>query len=165
MKLDYLGKVKLALIFGPFLFLSACNNSEKNTIKTNPELNRLDSKSIEIETTKKALWNNPMISPIGRDLVSVIRGYYLVGEFDKMLHFVIPPKEYNSQKLKQILQNSTWGYEIKVTNIVWKKDSSFLLTVKTIIQNTTGVEYYKGKIVNDTAKLILYPDSKRLFIE
>jgi hypothetical protein len=50
-------------------------------------------------------------------------------------------------------------------NLKWEKDSSFQLAIRTNIHNTSGVEYYEGRIVNDTAKLIVYPERKRIFVK
>jgi diacylglycerol kinase family enzyme len=106
-----------------------------------------------------------MLTPFGKDLVSIIRGYFLVGEVDKLMNFIIKPIGYTDGQLKEFIRKSTWGYEVKVTNISWEEDNSFILTVRTTIQNTSGSETYQGKIINDTAKLNLFPDSPRLFVK
>jgi hypothetical protein len=106
-----------------------------------------------------------MLTPYGKDLVSIIRGYFLVGDFDKMIDFLILPDGYTKDQLKALLRNSTWGYELKVMNVKWDKDSSFQLAIRTSIQNTSGVEFYEGRVVNDTAKLIVNPESRRIFVK
>jgi len=143
-----------------FLLIS-CETKQSNFeegIKTSSE-------NSQSHSYKKVSWNNPMHTPFGKDLVSIIRGYFLVGEYDKLMEFILKPKGYSDDQIKEIIRTSNWGYELKVTNIQWKKDSLFILTVKTSINNTIGSETYSGKIVNDTAKLILFPDSPRLFVK
>jgi hypothetical protein len=82
-----------------------------------------------------------------------------------MIDLLILPNGYNKDQLKVLLRNSSWGYELKVMNLKWEKDSSFQLAIRTNIHNTSGVEYYEGRIVNDTAKLIVYPERKRIFVK
>lgn len=62
----------------------------------------------------------------------------------------------DKKKLVDLFKEANWGYEIKVTNVKWMNDSIFQLSVKTQKQKTTGLEFYHGKIVNDTAKLFIY---------
>jgi len=116
-------------------------------------------------TVKNSTWRNPMITPFGKDIVSIVRGYYLVGDFDKMLQFVFCSEEKDVSKIKSLLQRSSWGYELKVTNVNWETDSTFRLTLRTNIQNTVGTEQYQGVIQHDTAKLVLIPSSKKLFVK
>jgi hypothetical protein len=70
----------------------------------------------KIESFKKISWNNPMLTPFGKDLVSIIRCYFLVGEVDKLMNFIIKPIGYTDGQLKEIIRKSTWGYEVKVTD-------------------------------------------------
>jgi hypothetical protein len=151
----------IILFFALFITLESCDDSSSEEV--NPTKNEgVEPKST---TVKNSTWRNPMITPFGKDIVSVIRGYFLVGDFDKMLQFVTWPKEIDSTDMKRIIQKSTWGYEIKVTNLKWQGDSTFVLTIRSTIQNTVGMEQYQGKIQNDTAKLILIPSSKKLFVK
>ena len=151
-----------------FLFLLSllqitfgCENQPKEVVK--PKVNRTNESTTNESAEQN--WRNPIMTPFGKDLPSLIRGYFLVGDFDKMLQFVIWPKEFDSTDMKRIIQKSTWGYEIKVTNLKWQGDSTFVLTILSTIQNTVGMEQYQGKIQNDTAKLILIPSSKKLFVK
>jgi outer membrane protein OmpA-like peptidoglycan-associated protein len=108
-------------------------------------------------------WNTPFLTPVGVDISKVIRAYFMVGEYETMLKFVIHPECYSKQEIKNKLRKSAWGYEIKSTNLQWNADSSFILTVKTSKQQTVGSEQYFGRIINDTAKLILFPEKEDLF--
>jgi outer membrane protein OmpA-like peptidoglycan-associated protein len=148
------------------LLLYSCENNlssekrdrsfEKNNEAENSEVD--DAKSINT-----ASWRNPFMTPMGVDISRIIRGYYLVGNFDKMLQFVIYPECYESEEIIHLLRKSEWGYEIKANNLTWQRDSTFILNIKTQKQQTIGEEQYYGKIVNDTAKLILFPEKIDLF--
>lgn len=114
--------VYFALLVFVFYSMPACENNLKTKEKT-------PQKSIENElppSPNKMRWNNPMLTPFGKDIVSIIRGYFLSGDYDKMVNFLIIPKGYNKEQLEQIIRKSTWGYELKVTNINWNRDSSFI---------------------------------------
>jgi len=111
----------------------------------------------------RANWRNPVMSQMGVPISRVIRGYYLVGDYKKMLQFVIVPPCYERKQIEYILRKSIWGYEINLTNLQWLPDSTFILTHRTSKQNTTGVEQYVGRIVNDTAKIFLFPEKQNLF--
>jgi outer membrane protein OmpA-like peptidoglycan-associated protein len=148
------------------LLTSCGSDNETNKISghiqvVDPNLKNVDFS--DSSSVPKANWRNPFMNPIGGNIARVVRGYYLVGDFDKMLHFVIVPGCYEPEELKHVLRKSKWGYEIKATNLTWQADSSFILTIKTSKQQTTGMEQYIGKIVNDTAKLILFPEKEDLF--
>lgn len=128
----------------------------------------LEKQHIEISDSikeKPISWKNPMMTPIGSDLVRMIQAYYLVGDFDKALPFLLLPPSIDKNKLANLLQKANWGYELKVTNVKWMNDSIFQLSVKTQKQQTTGLEFYHGKIVNDTAKLIVYANSNCPFVK
>ena len=151
----------IILFFALFITLESCDDSSSEEV--NPTKNEgVEPKSTTVENST---WRNPMITPFGKDIVSVIRGYFLVGDFDKMLQFVTWPKEIDSTEIKLIIQKSTWGYELRVTNVTWESDSTFRLTLRTNIQNTVGTEQYQGVIQHDTAKLLLIPSSKKLFVK
>jgi len=128
-----------------------------NTANSNQKTDTLPS------TLPKASWRNPVMSPVGADVARIIRGYYLVGDFDKMLQFVIIPPCYTRKQIEYILRKATWGYEIKVNNLQWMEDSTFILNVRTNRQNTVDAEQYVGRIINDTAKLFLFPEKENLF--
>lgn len=151
----------IILFFALFITLASCDDSSRQEV--NPTKNQ------EVEpmstTVKNSTWRNPMITPFGKDIVSIVRGYYLVGDFDKMLQFVFCSEEKDVSKIKSLLQRSSWGYELKVTNVNWETDSTFRLTLRTNIQNTVGTEQYQGVIQHDTAKLVLIPSSKKLFVK
>jgi outer membrane protein OmpA-like peptidoglycan-associated protein len=128
-----------------------------NTANSNQKTDTLAS------TLPKASWRNPVMSPVGADVARIIRGYYLVGDFDKMLQFVIIPPCYTRKQIEFILRKATWGYEIKVNNLQWMEDSTFVLNFRTNRQNTVDAEQYVGRIINDTAKLFLFPEKENLF--
>lgn len=119
-----------------------------------------DSSAVEVP---KANWRNPVMSPMGADISRIVRGYFLVGDYTKMLQFVITPPCYSRKQIEQIIRKSTWGYAIRMTNLSWLPDSTFVITYITTKNNTTGSEQYVGRIVNDTAKIILFPEKKNLF--
>lgn len=148
-------------IFMALYFLISCEGNQSN--RDNVTIS--STKSAKIDNSQNNRWNNPMLTPYGKDLVSIIRGYFLVGDFDKMMDFLILPDGYTKDQLKALLRNSTWGYELKVMNVKWNKDSSFQLAIRTSIQNTSGVEFYEGRVVNDTVKLIVNPESRRIFVK
>lgn len=110
-----------------------------------------------------ASWRNPALSPYGSDVARIIRGYFLVGDYKKMLQFAIVPDCYERKQIEQIIRKSNWGYEIRLSNLLWLPDSTFILTYKTTKNNTIGSEQYVGRIVNDTAKIILFPEKNNLF--
>ena len=155
--------------------LSACdtNNPNNSSIPIDPNLSQgtnenkniaLDTANIgEVNSKGKARCSNPIMTPMGADVGRIIRGYYLVGDYQKMLQFVIIPPCYTRKQIEYILRKSKWGYDIKMNNLQWMEDSTFLLNYRTSKQNTTGAEQYVGRIVNDTAKLILFPEKDHLF--
>ena len=142
--------------------LSSCSDSPKSKIEKLDGLDRVNEDKDEVHEVK-ANWRNPFMTPMGVDISRIIRGYYLVGDYKKMLQFVILPDCYLEDEINYCLRKSTWGYEIRANNLQWQSDSSFILNVKTNIQNTQGSEQYLGRIVNDTAKLYLFPEKETLF--
>jgi outer membrane protein OmpA-like peptidoglycan-associated protein len=154
------------LFFLISVLLYSCENREEQ-VKTNGYAEQNENKVKPSEDKPNALpkanWRNPFMTPMGVDISRVIRGYYLVGDFDKMLQFVIYPECYDRKEIIHLLRKSEWGYELKANNLLWQADSSFVLNVRTTKQQTVGVEQYYGKIVNDTAKLILFPEKIDLF--
>ena len=142
--------------------LSSCTDSPKSKIEKLDGLDQVDEDKDEVHEVK-ANWRNPFMTPMGVDISRIIRGYYLVGDYKKMLQFVILPDCYLEDEIIYCLRKSTWGYEIRANNLQWQSDSSFILNVKTNIQNTQGSEQYLGRIVNDTAKLYLFPEKETLF--
>jgi outer membrane protein OmpA-like peptidoglycan-associated protein len=162
--------MKLLILFVSIIsctFIVGCGNqgTTDSKVKNIPIVDpNLKSRNYEdSDAVPKATWRNPFMNPMGGNIARVVRGYYLVGDFEKMLHFVIVPSCYELEEIKHILRKSKWGYDIKATNLTWQTDSSFILTIKTTKQQTTGMEQYIGKIVNDTAKLILFPEKEDLF--
>ncbi|MBM3185469.1 MAG: OmpA family protein [Bacteroidetes bacterium] len=152
------------LLFIVITQLYSCTNSSNKNIEkiTDRKSTEIDAEDEE-DSIPKANWRNPFMSPMGADISRIIRGYYLVGDYKKMLQFVILPDCYLEDEIIYCLRKSTWGYEIRANNLQWQSDSSFILNVKTNIQNTQGSEQYLGKIVNDTAKLYLFPEKETLF--
>lgn len=142
--------------------LISCTNSPKSKIEKLNSLEKVEEEKND-KPEVKANWRNPFMSPMGADISRVIRGYFLVGDYKKMLQFVILPDCYLEEEILYCLRKSTWGYEIKANNLQWQSDSSFILNIKTNIQNTQGSEQYFGRIVNDTAKLYLFPEKETLF--
>ena len=152
-------KSKLGYLF-TFFILTSC---EMRSINKTPIF--VDEKTLEITQgleeispnsigkTEKIEWANPAFGAYGSSLGDMIRAYFLVGDFATVKKFTITKKETNLEDFSKVLENSNLGYEIKLTNVQWLEDSTFILTYKTRKENTTGMEQYHGRIVNDTAKL------------
>ena len=101
-------------------------------------------------------WSNPVIGPYGASLGNFIRAYFLVGEWNMVKKFLINADCIDDEEFRYIMRNSDWGYDIDFTNIHKKNDGSFIMTYKTSINNTIGVDQYYGKVVNDTAKIYFH---------
>jgi outer membrane protein OmpA-like peptidoglycan-associated protein len=120
-----------------------------------------DAKEDKEETSKfKPNWSNPFMSPYGKPIINIIRAYFLVGEFDLLKKFIVNSDCFDKNEFEYLLRNSSWGYKIDATNMKWQKDSTFLMTAKSDINQTIGMEQYLGKIVNDTAKIFLFSQNK-----
>ena len=146
--------------------LLACASCDSSTASKPPKPSKdakQDRDSSALSETPKAKWRNPIMTPWGADIARIVRGYYLVGDFKKMLQFVIVPPCYTSKQLAYLLRKAKWGYDIKVNNLQWIEDSVFILNYRTSKQNTVGAEQYVGRIINDTAKIILFPEKENLF--
>ncbi|NBU47815.1 MAG: hypothetical protein EBS34_10320 [Flavobacteriales bacterium] len=150
------------LTFALFMFAS-CRFEQKKSASQVPKINATDSLQTEEKVVNKYSWRNPMMCPYGTDLVRLVRGYYLVGDFDKMQQFVIAPPCYAKNELDAVFRKAKWGYDIRVNHVQWKNKEAFVLHCKTTKNNTTGVEQYLGKIIHDTAKLYLFPEKENLF--
>ena len=87
--------------------------------------------------------------------------HFLAGDFATVKKFTITDENMTLEEFSSILRNSNWGYELKLTNLQWKADSTFILTYKTSRQNTQGMEQYHGKVVNDTAKLFFNESDRK----
>lgn len=169
--------VIISCIVLPLVISCNTNNSNSSSVPIDPNLRQAnaqrsnendqiaeDTANIGAVNSKgKARWSNPIMTPIGADVGRIIRGYFLQGAYDKMLNFVIVPPCYTKKQLLYILRKSSWGYAIKWNNLEWMEDSTFILSYRTEKANTVGAETYVGRIVNDTAKLILFPEKDNLF--
>lgn len=152
-------------LLGLSLIIISCESSSSN--KPNKELTITNKKQTLADSMEskllKANWRNPAMTPMGGDIARIIRGYFLVGDYDKLLQFVIFPTCYTKKQVIYFLRKSTWGYEIKMNNLEWIEDSTFIINYKSNKQNTSGKEQYVGRIVNDTAKIFLFPEKDNLF--
>lgn len=166
------GLKKLNGCFCIILLAVSCSTRDESTVEKSVEhITQNNFSEIEDITPKEdshtdrfeVSWNTPFLTPVGVDISKVIRAYFMVGEYETMLKFVNYPECYSKEEIKNKLRKSTWGYEIKSTNLQWNADSSFILTVRTSKQHTVGSEQYFGRIINDTAKLILFPEKENLF--
>jgi outer membrane protein OmpA-like peptidoglycan-associated protein len=151
--------IVLIIIF----WCGACDSSSSSKTKQDPKDTTQNPVNSDPSEPTKARWRNPIMTPGGADVSRLIRGYYLVGDYKKMLQFVIVPPCYTQKQLEYLLRKSKWGYDIKVNNLQWIEDSMFILNYRTSKQNTVGAEQYVGKIINDTAKIILFPEKENLF--
>ncbi|MEY3048186.1 MAG: hypothetical protein RL365_224 [Bacteroidota bacterium] len=168
----------LITILGLLIFqiLVSCNSdrsrlplvsrvSPKDTLDTNKSVSQHTNAHNGDLLDKKfmAQWNNPVMNPMGIDICRMVRGYFLVGDFDKMLQFVIVPPCYSKNQIMRILRKSTWGYSLKYNNVEWLDDHTFVLSYRTEKNKTVAVDQYIGRVINDTAKLILFPEKEDLF--
>lgn len=134
----------------------------------NPEIDSsATTKEISTETTSENQldWQNPALFPVGASIGNYLRAYYMVGEFHKMLPFLIIPDCMDREEVIYKLRRMNWGYDIKMTNVQWQEDSSFVMTYKTTMNNTTAIEQYVGSIQNDTAKIFIDVTNKKLFVD
>jgi hypothetical protein len=145
-------------------FISVCCTRNENQPNSN-ELKPKKEDTLIVNKENKLKWDNPFLNPTGSDLARMIRAYYLVGDIDKLYPFLLLPPSMDKNKLIDLLQEANWGYELKVTNVKWSNDSIFQLSVKTQKQKTTGLEFYHGKIVNDTAKLFVFQNVECPFVD
>jgi flagellar motor protein MotB len=150
-----------AILF--FSTLNSCTESSEKTGSFDKSETKSSEDTSENTDLPNANWRNPAMSPYGASVARIIRGYFLVGDYKKMLQFVIVPDCYERKQIEQIIRKSNWGYEIQFSNLQWSQDSTFILTFKTTKNNTVGSEQYVGKIVNDTAKIFLFPEKSNLF--
>ena len=148
-------------ISGFFLsfFLLGChqNNHEKPSktpIKKQVELSTIsDSTTFTTtpQTQKYIGFENPALLATGSSLGNLLKAYYLTGQFQKMLPFIILKNGDKSKFLSKIA-TFQWGYPIKLTNCEWA-NKKFTLYYNITINNTKKLEIYRGILVNDTAKL------------
>ena len=158
------------LIFGYsfivlLLILAGCSKpalkESGSPVEQNEKLNKGNTEAI---TDKSPDWSNPVLSPYGSSIGNIIRGYFLVGDFQRLRQHIIYPSCYSPEEIDFLLRTSEWGYDIKLTNLNWNADSTeFVITYKTLINETAGIDQYKGALVNDSAKLYFFPNTKTRF--
>lgn len=159
------------LILSIILLLSlisatGCDGQTEKHLRDSSALNIKDD-SISNELTEpfsdqlktRADWSNPFLNPFGQNIVKFIRAYYITGQFNKMRYFLIGHNKLSQQQFNSIVSGSSWGYQLSATNLKWSYDSSFIITCKSIKNNTEGMEEYFGVLQNDTAKLMFYPEN------
>lgn len=109
-------------------------------------------------------WSNPALSPFGASIGNIIRGYFLIGDFERLRQHIVYPECYSPEEIDHLLRTSEWGYDINLSNLKWNIDSTeFIITYKSIINQTTGMDQYKGTLENDSAKLYFFPNNKTRF--
>ena len=140
-----------------FLLMVGCGGeiSRKNTEKINNQSRDYQEDTEVIPKEEKPNWSNPVLGGYGTSLGNTIRAYYLAGDFATVKRFTITEEPMSLEEFSNLMRSSNWGYEIKLTNLQWEDDSTFILTYKTKKENTTGMEQYHGMVVNDTAKLFV----------
>lgn len=155
--------IMLLLVLNAF---SGCSNHTENQLKDSSELNvNIDSKSnntnepLPDESETAANWSNPFLNPFGQNVVNYIRAFYLSGQFELISNFLIGHEKLSAQEFNAVINGAKWGYQLTATNMKWSSDSTFVITCKTIKNNTEGMEEYCGVVKNDTAKLIFYPEN------
>ena len=134
---------------------SPINNSKEKIKTVNPSLVETDV------VLKKVDWSNPAMSPYGKSIVNIIRGYFLVGKFDVVKKFMTNTDCIDNDEFDYILRNSQWGYDINLTNLKWNDDKTFIITFRTSKELTAGMDQYYGKVVNDTAKIFFHSQNKK----
>ena len=164
-------KKLIYLLIIPFL-VSCIASSNKNLenkkfqqteiAEENLEINNINKTDKKKEESReyKPDWSNPFMSPYGKPIINIIRGYFMVGEFQIVKKFIVNSECLDDNEFDYLLRNCSWGYEIDATNMKWQNDSTFLMTASTNKNQNIGMEQYLGKIVNDTAKIFLFTQNK-----
>lgn len=154
------------------VFCSACTDISKQVNDTVDYQSSVEEREQKIDTvevpnepkTKPFYnWKNPVLMPTAASLGNTLRAYFLVGQFDQMLSFIHIPQCMSRAEAIMKLRNFNWGYDIDMTNVQWNPDSSFVMTYQTFINNTVGIDQYFGRVVDDTARLVMFADSEHLF--
>lgn len=166
------------IFFVALLLFCGCDevkNKKNNLEVVRKEEVKSDLKNIEIDDNNNSLnnsdeqeekyeykpdWSNPFMSPYGKPIINIIRAYFMVGEFQVVKKFIVNSDCFDDYEFEYLLRNCSWGYEIDATNMKWQNDSTFLMTAKSMKNQTVGMEQYLGKLVNDTAKIFLFGQNK-----
>jgi len=150
--------------------LDACVDTQSHSQTTENQSATSDSSKEITDTTlaivpqkPKNLFSNPVILPNGSSIGNLLKAYYLTGQFKKILPFIIIKNGDNNAFLKKI-ETLNWGYPIKLTNCEWLNDSEFTIYYNATINNTKKLEIYRGKKINDTAKLYFDCRAKNPFV-
>lgn len=152
-------KIFIYITLCSFILFGCDSTSDDKILSKDSKTNQTNK-----QTEPKLNWRHPALFPVGASIGNYLRAYYLVGQFDKMLPFLIIPECMDREEVIYKLRRMNWGYDIKMTNIQWEKDSSFVMTYKTTMNNTTAIEQYVGCIQNDTAKLYIDAKNEQLFV-
>ncbi|MDC0643988.1 OmpA family protein [Crocinitomicaceae bacterium] len=148
------------------LLLLSCSGEQKpqNDI-IDDENQKVEEKQDVEEVNKlpKANWSNPAMNAYGANVGEYIKALFVTNQFDKLIEFIYYPECYDVSKIKYLLLNSDFGYDIDFTNLIWKPDSTFEISYKAFKNNTSSLDIYHGLIVNDTAKLFFYPNNSNPF--
>lgn len=148
------------------LILLSCSEEQnpQNDIIQDETL-KIDEKQDVEEVNKlpKANWSNPAMNAYGANVGEYIKALFVTNQFDKLIDFIYYPECYDVSKIKYLLLNSDFGYDIDFTNLIWKPDSTFDISYKAFKNNTSSLDIYQGLIVNDTAKLFFYPNNSNPF--
>ena len=138
-----------------FSFSDTISNSDGKVIPE-PLISSEEEEEEEEENSFVLNWANPVMGPYGASVGNFIRAYFLVGEWNMVKKFLINADCIDDEEFTYIMRNSEWGYDIDFTNIHKKDDDSFIITYKTLKNNTVGVDQYYGKVINDTAKIYFH---------
>ena len=142
-----------------FACIGCGNNSNPSQFSSQPTT-KSDSISVKKENVLENVpqkeeknYANPVILPNGSSLVNLLKAFYLTGQFDQMLPFIIL-KNGNHNAFHKKIQSIEWGYSIKLSNCQWTENhTQFILTYIANINNTKVLKQYQGEIINDTAKI------------
>ena len=132
--------IKLVVYVGLIsLSVYSCDRSklDEREVKGKTEVSE-NSNEDQNNGNQKFNLRNPVLNQLGANLPQMIRAYFLVGEYEKMLQFVVVPECYDKETIIQLLRKTVWGYDIKLNNCKWNQDSSFVLSIK---KTTNNKEY------------------------
>ena len=105
-------------------------------------------------------WSNPVMSPYGVSIVEVLRGHFMTGQTAQIEQFTCRPKGMTGEDVLILLEQNEWGYEIFLTGASQPSsaDSTIILTYRTKKNLTSGIDRYKIKVINDTARVCINSD-------
>ena len=86
------------------------------------------------------------MSPYGVSIVEVLRGYFMIGQAAQIEQFTCRPKGMTGEDV--LIGASQTSFT----------DSTIILTYRTKKNLTSGIDRYKIKVINDTARVCINSD-------